>query len=53
MIFEITDESDKPESSPVGKGFAQIYGQPVQRIMIPFIEDKELVLKAIARRYTS
>ncbi|MDW8710289.1 hypothetical protein Q7W20_06530 [Streptococcus suis] len=53
MIFEISDESDKPESSPVGKGFAQVYGQPVQRIIIPFIDDKELVLKAIARRYTS
>lgn len=53
MIFEISDKSDKPESSPVGKGFAQVYGQPVQRIIIPFIDDKELVLKAIARRYTS
>lgn len=53
MIFEITNESDKPESSPVGKGFAQVYGQPVQRIMIPFIEDRELVLKAIARHYIS
>ncbi|TWT12313.1 ATP-binding protein [Streptococcus sp. sy004] len=49
MIFEITDESDKPESSPVGKGFAQVYGQPVQRIMIPYVKDREQVMEAIAR----
>lgn len=53
MIFEITDESDKPESSPVGKGFAQIYGEPVRRIMIPYIKDRELVLNDIAKRYSN
>ena len=53
MIFEITDESDKPESSPVGKGFAQIFGEPVRRIMIPYIKDRELVLNDIAKRYSN
>lgn len=51
MLFEITNESEKPESSPAGKGFAQIYGQPIQRIMIPFVEDREQVLEDIAERY--
>lgn len=53
MLFEVTDESEKPESSSVGKGYAQIYGQPVQRIMIPYIEDRERVLQELAERYTS
>lgn len=53
MIFEITDESDKPESSPVGKGFAQVYGEPVRRIMMPYIKDRELVLNDIAKRYSN
>ena len=53
MIFEITDESDKPESSPAGKGFAQIHGEPVRRIMIPYIKDRELVLNDIAKRYSN
>lgn len=52
MVFEITDESEKPESAPVGKGFAQVYGEPVQRIMIPYIKDRELMVDAIARQYT-
>ncbi|HEM6154903.1 TPA: hypothetical protein U2C19_001503 [Streptococcus suis] len=52
MVFEITDESEKPESSPAGKGFAQVYGYPVQRIIIPYIKERELVMEAIARRYT-
>ena len=53
MVFEITDESDKPESSPAGKGFAQIHGEPVRRIMIPYIKDRELVLNDIAKRYSN
>lgn len=51
MVFEITEESYKPESSPTGKGFAQVYGEPVQPIMIPYIEDREQVVDAIARRF--
>ena len=53
MVFEITDESDKPESSPAGKGFAQIHGEPVRRIIIPYIKDRELVLNDIAKRYSN
>lgn len=53
MVFEITDESDKPESSPAGKGFAQIHGEPVRRIMIPYIKDRELVLNDITKRYSN
>lgn len=53
MVFEITDESERPESSLAGKGYAQVYGKSVQRIIIPYIEDRELVVEAIARRYTS
>lgn len=52
MLFEITDESEKPVSSSVGKGYAQIYGEPVRKIMIPYIKDREQVLQDLAERYT-
>lgn len=52
MLFEITDESEKPVSSSVGKGYAQIYGDPVRKIMIPYIKDREQVLQDLAERYT-
>lgn len=48
MIFEVTDKSEKPISSDVGKGYAQIYGEPIQKIVMPLVEDKAEYLQDFA-----
>lgn len=47
MLFEVIEEGEKPKSSPAGKGFAQIDGKPIQKIMIPYEENKEFVLARV------
>lgn len=44
MLFDVTDESEKPVSSKPGKGFVQVYGTPIKAIMMPHIQDHNIWL---------
>ncbi|TWS94801.1 MULTISPECIES: hypothetical protein [unclassified Streptococcus] len=44
MVFDVTEQSDNPESSKPGKGFIQVYGYPVKAIMMPHIQDHNIWL---------
>lgn len=41
MLFDVTEDSDKPVSSKVGKGFIQVYGSPVQAMMMPLLTNQD------------
>lgn len=47
MMFDITEDSDIPSNQPIGRGFYQVSGKPVRKIVVPRIKDLNKAHKLI------